>query len=177
MEENQVKTADTDAAKQENAPTENAKADATAANENAKPQADERRFSQDEVNKIVQDRLAKAQRKNDDELLKRLEALEAENKTIKTDAALTKAGISPDKKEDVIFYMKGKGVEISEETLAKELEKHPHWKTQAAAEPKRDEPKAEPKNNVSVKSVGSGPSVAPSGNSDTDAKFRALFKL
>lgn len=174
MEENQEKTPATGTDNQSAAaPAEYqqpANATATAKDE-GKDEGAERRFSQADVDRIVKERLSKA-KENEESLNQRIAKLEEENRLNRVNSALSSAGISPDKREDVIFYMKGKGVEISEETLSKELERHPHWK-QAEA---KEEPK--PAKSASVPpSAGNGKSADKSTQGSSTDKYRGLFGL
>ena len=58
----------------------------------------------------------------------RYSALKDEISSLKERLAFLNNGISPEREEDVRAYFKGKGLDFSEETLAKELETHPEWR-------------------------------------------------
>ena len=71
---------------------------------------------------------------------------------LKTDYALLKSGIVPSRYDDVKFSLKGKGLEINEDTINQELATHPEWKAmdsqpQPVQEPVVTQPQAEPVQN------------------------------
>lgn len=119
----------------------------------------ERTFTQEEVNGIVRERLDRQHKswlsdlgaqsqdelkgwgekaKGYDEAVKKAGDLETENAELRADLLINKAGVRPEREDDVRTYFKGKGEELNEENLRKALETHPEWIGKA------DEGKAKP---------------------------------
>ena len=71
--------------------------------------------------------------KKSPEYKKSLESYAADKEKL----ALTLNGIDPSMEEEVKFYFKGKGIELTSENLQKEMEngKHAHWSKQTPAAP------------------------------------------
>lgn len=91
-------------------------------------------FTQEEVNKIVEERINRVYSsygvKNKDELDKVVENtknLDAENKALKKEKMLSKFKIDDSRKEDVDIYFKGSGLEFNEENLEKVIKTHREW--------------------------------------------------
>ena len=126
----------------------------------------EKMFTQDEVNELIGKTRNEARQRansayyerygveNDDELNdlvgrgQSYKVLEdkynntvGELERIKTDYALLKSGIVPNRYDDVKFILKGKGLEINEDTINQELATHPEWKAMNVSQP---EPTPEP---------------------------------
>lgn len=112
-----------------------------------------RTFTQDQVNEIVRDRLKKAndgiykkygvkddkeleefasKSKSYDELKNLYDSLAEELKGAKEQIMLSKNNVLEDKQDDVKTYFKGKGLEMSEESLKEALGTHPEWQSQKA---------------------------------------------
>lgn len=98
-------------------------------------------FTQEELNKIVQDRLSRESKsflkkfgveseediKSALEKSKSVDSLSEQIKTLQKELALTSNNIREDKREDVEFYFKGKGLDLNSENLKNELETHKEW--------------------------------------------------
>ena len=135
------------------------KADAGAEGEPATdPQADRSKaLTQEEVNEIVRERLAKRDRAifakygvsdeagldelfakagETDGLKAKLSELSEESRSLKEKIAFFENGILPSKEDDVRTYFKGKGIEMSGEALRQVLETHPEWTSAPQTTPK-----------------------------------------
>ena len=114
----------------------------------APTQADHAPLTQERVNEIVRDRLAKRDRQlfskygvedenaldelfkkaqGYDEQAKSLSSAQAELKSAREELALKRHGVLPEREEDARIYFKGKGIEMSEEALEQALQTHPEW--------------------------------------------------
>lgn len=112
------------------------------------PTPPEKTFSQAEVDELVRKRLEKqtkshltklgvekeeeidgllAKAKESDEVKTKAEALATENATLKEKISFSDNNIDPQRYEDVRIYFKGKGVELNDENLKKEIEGHKEW--------------------------------------------------
>jgi hypothetical protein len=89
--------------------------------------------------------------------------LKSECDALKAENALLKSGISQDRYDDARLILKGKGLDITEENIASELQTHPEWKP-AAAEA-GGEPSEKP---AVIKSLGGSVDSAPSDASDEE---------
>lgn len=108
----------------------------------------ERSFNQQQVDEMIKARLER--RKNSlfrrygvqsskelDDLVGKSQAydvmkeryanIKEENTQLKERIAFMSNEISPEREDDVKAYFKGKGIDFSDENLAKELETHPEW--------------------------------------------------
>ena len=88
--------------------------------------------------------------------------------------ALMKSGIKPEKYEDAKLIIKGKGLEVTTETIAKELESHPEWNKE---EPKKEETPemVKPEETTRIKTLGNEPKpAAPESELEQAQK---LFKM
>lgn len=99
-------------------------------------------LTQERVNEIVRERLDKQSRsylkrlglESEDgiaELVKRAQSydgLTKENHSLKEAMALKDAGISSNREDDVRTYFKGKGMELTAESLEQAIATHPEWK-------------------------------------------------
>ena len=93
-------------------------------------------------------------------------------------AAFAVAGIPDSMREEVEYYFKGRGLEITEQSLKEELGKHPHWKPAQAEAPTNPQPQPQaqpsptqgaaqqPRQGVTVTAIGSVPQ-------DKDAEYLA----
>lgn len=104
-------------------------------------------YTQEEVEQIKKNAIAEGMRKaskqaetqTNEELDKlkasfnesqtKLDETQQELKAIKQINKMNELGIDKAYQEDVIALIKGKGLEVSEETIAEMCEKHPEWKT------------------------------------------------
>jgi len=105
-------------------------------------------FTQDEVNEIVRKRLEKqnnklfgrygvANRNELDNLIgkvqsydvmkERYDKIKEENKGLNEKMLFIENNISPNKKDDIYAYFKGKELELNDENLKSLLETHPEW--------------------------------------------------
>lgn len=101
-------------------------------------------FTEEEVNKIVQDRINKFYKhygteskeefetlinkgKGYDELNDKLNATSLENANFKEELAFINNNVDPARYDDIKTYFKGKGLEFSPEELVKQMESHPEW--------------------------------------------------
>lgn len=133
--------------------------------ESAPEQASHASLTQDEVNDIVRERLAKRDRqlfskygvedekaldalfekaKGYDEQAKSLEEIQAQLKSANEELALKRHGVLPEREDDAKTYFKGKGMEMSEEALKQVLETHPEWLKAEEGQPKPNFTKPEP---------------------------------
>lgn len=132
----------------------------------APEQASHAPLTQDEVNNIVRERLAKRDRqlfakygvddekaldalfekaKGYDEQAKSLADVQAQLRSANEELALKRHGVLPEREDDARTYFKGKGMEMSEEALKQVLETHPEWlKAKESEEPKPNFTKPEP---------------------------------
>lgn len=121
----------------------------TAAPEQEEAQKSSKTFTQEQVNKLVRDRLERQNKStfarygvNDigglDELINKAhsydvmkeqyESMELENTGLKESLAFIRNGINPDRESDIRAHFKGKELELTEENLVSELETHPEWR-------------------------------------------------
>lgn len=88
--------------------------------------------------------------------------------------ALMQSGVDADRYEDVKLILKGKGLDVSLENIASELETHPEWKK--AEEVKEPEPEPEkPVPVTRIKALGNEQKPAPQMSEEEEAE--KLFKL
>ena len=88
--------------------------------------------------------------------------------------ALMQSGVDADRYEDVKLILKGKGLDVSLENIASELETHPEWKK--AEEVKEPEPEPEkPAPVTRIKALGNEQKPAPQMSEEEEAE--KLFKL
>lgn len=113
----------------------------------------EKRFSQEDVDRIVKERLAQKEQsdhksfmdklgvKDDDELetlIKKSQSYDAtkkaldETKLSTDELAFIKNGIDEKRYDDVRYYLKGKGEELNADNIKAELASHPEWGKQQA---------------------------------------------
>lgn len=84
---------------------------------------------------------------------------------LKAEKVATKLGVNPAYTEDLVALCRGKSLELDEENLKKEFEKHPEWKlvsTEGAG---------------GVKALGSSDGKAKTPEEDEKAKARSMFGL
>lgn len=139
-------------------------------------------FTQEQLNDIVRERLRKASEsiykkynvvdesgldemadkaKSYDELKTSYDALAEEVKGLKEQAVLSKNNILADRQDDVRTYFKGKGMDISDESLRELLQTHPEWQPQSVKATTivplggdRTEPQKETDEDVALKMFG-----------------------
>lgn len=139
-------------------------------------------FTQDQLNDIVRERLRKASEsiykkynvidengldemankaKSYDELKASYDTLAEEVKGLKEQEVLSKNNILADKQDDVRTYFKGKGMDISDESLKELLQTHPEWQPQSVKATTivplggdRTEPQKESDEDVALKMFG-----------------------
>lgn len=113
-------------------------------------------FTQEQVNKIVQERLQRANEaylkkygvtnedeftsvfekgRSYDDLKTQYDALLTERKALADQITLSKNNVLAEKQDDVLTYFKGKGLEMSDEALKQVLTTHPEW-VKAQSSPK-----------------------------------------
>lgn len=102
------------------------------------------KFSQDQVNSIVGERLERQKKsfyeslgvKNEEELNALVASAKSYNDTknelnsLRQEKLFNSQGVKLEKSEDITFYFKGKGLDLNEDNLKKELETHPEWKSE-----------------------------------------------
>lgn len=143
----------------------------TKGEEPAKAEEAPKSFTQDEVNAIVKERLERqeskflerlgieakegiddllAKSKGYDEAKEREGNLLSENRALRESIALIKNSVDPNREDDVRTYFKGKGIDLTEETLKEAMETHPEWRSRKEAQttikaltPQKDQPKTE----------------------------------
>lgn len=108
-------------------------------NEAPAPQSEEKRFTQEELNKIISERLekekVKSHAKGVEEVCKKygvntideLDAIVEQSRGNKRELLFLKNNIDDTRYDDVITYFKGKGVDLTQDTLKEALETHPEW--------------------------------------------------
>lgn len=150
-------------------------------------------LTQDEVNAIVKDRLARQEKADTEKFLKQLGVEKPEDidsivkkaqsydttkkaydetapalKTAREELTLIKNDIEPNRYEDVRLHFKGKGVELTEEALKAELATHPEWKSnKQVIQPKQPE-------TTTITSLGTP--VKPNSPVDIKEQVMAYFK-
>lgn len=99
--------------------------------------------------------------KSYDELKASYDILAEEVKGLKEQAVLSKNNILADKQDDVRTYFKGKGMDISDESLKELLQTHPEWQPQSVKTTTivplggdRTEPRKETDEDVALKMFG-----------------------
>ena len=132
-------------------------ADTTTANENethenenevATPSTEPKMFSQEEVNKLISDRLVKQESRlfkkygvnsrddfdlivgksqQYDEMKSRFDDLVSQNSEMRERLLMIDNNIDPSQVDDLKYYFKGKGIELNDENLKSELTSHPAW--------------------------------------------------
>lgn len=65
---------------------------------------------------------------NDDGMLKEVTKIKDELATLRAEKLVTQMGVKPSYTEDLVALVRGKGLELNEENLKKEADKHPEWK-------------------------------------------------
>jgi len=124
-------------------------------------QASHEPLTQERVNEIVRERLAKRDQQlfarlgvsdesGIDELAERargygeksreLEEALAENRSLKESIAIRNSGIVPEREDDVRTYFKGKGLEMSEEAIKQAIGTHPEWAGATPAQAQASKP-------------------------------------
>lgn len=105
-------------------------------------------LTQEQVNSIVRERLARERKsildkvgvedekglddfikkgKGYDEISQKLDAMNDENLSLKERILFYENGILPEREDDVRTHFKGKGLQMSKDTLKSALESHPEW--------------------------------------------------
>lgn len=143
-------------------------ADTTTANENetheneneiakdTEPKQEEKLFTQEEVNRLISERLDKQQSRlfkkyginareeldlivgksqQYDEMKSRYDELASQNELMSEKLLMLENNISPDKVDDLKYYFKGKGIPLNEENLKNELLTHQNWVKKAEVKP------------------------------------------
>ncbi len=134
----------------ENAVTTTANENETHENENevATPSTEPKMFSQEEVNKLISDRLVKQESRlfkkygvtsrddfdlivgksqQYDEMKSRFDDLVSQNSEMRERLLMIDNNIDPSQVDDLKYYFKGKGIELNDENLKSELTSHPAW--------------------------------------------------
>lgn len=134
----------------ENAVTTTANENETHENENevATPSTEPKMFSQEEVNKLISDRLVKQESRlfkkygvtsrddfdlivgksqQYDEMKLRFDDLVSQNSEMRERLLMIDNNIDPSQVDDLKYYFKGKGIELNDENLKSELASHPAW--------------------------------------------------
>lgn len=129
-------------ASEKEADTGKSNAQDTVAEQGAKASGEENRgLTQEQVNEIVRDRLAKSREASlrkygvgsEEELASLLEkgraygGKETELATAMEDLALLRNGVSESRRDDVRIWFKGKGTALTDEALKEALASHPEW--------------------------------------------------
>lgn len=157
-------------------------------------------YTDEQLNAMFKDRVDRAKKSTEAEILKaygvgsreELDSLvsagkkEPEYKSAleksaqgKEQVAFVLNGIDPEMEEDIRFFFKGKGVELTTETLKAELEggKHRHWKKQEQAQisPKQDtaQPAQPQKQGVTITEIGSSKQNQDAEYAERREKFLA----
>lgn len=69
-----------------------------------------------------------------DDMLKEVSKIKDELAVLKAEKIASTLGVKASYTEDVVALVRGKGLELNEENLKKEVEKHPEWKQSASEE-------------------------------------------
>jgi hypothetical protein len=88
--------------------------------------------------------------------------------------ALMQSGVDADRYEDVKLILKGKGLDVSLENIASELETHPEWK-KVEEEPVKEPEPEKPAPVTRIKALGNEQKPAPQMSEEEEAE--KLFKL
>ena len=117
-------------------------------NEVATPSTEPKMFSQEEVNKLISDRLVKQESRlfkkygvnsrddfdlmvgksqQYDEMKSRFDDLVSQNSEMRERLLMIDNNIDPSQVDDLKYYFKGKGIELNDENLKSELTTHPAW--------------------------------------------------
>lgn len=148
-------------------------------------------FTQEQVNDIVRSRLDKAQQRlfnrygvtNRDELdsligksqsydviKEKYADLETKNYELEQELAFFKNNINPERKEDIIAYFKGKGIDFNNDNLINELSTHPEWLNPVKVETK-------PKTTIETLGSDSTTEMPKVSEKDEMAKIFGLSRL
>ena len=91
----------------------------------------EKKFTQDDLNNIVKERIGKFYKKygvsTAEEFDKLINSYKDKSKSQEEDLAFLKNNIKNERFDDVKIYFKGKGEELNAENLANEVKAHPEW--------------------------------------------------
>ena len=128
----------------EGAPTSGVNNSTSSTSQDESGAKQEVKFNQNQVNSIVGERLDRFKKsfyeslgvKNDEELnalvanAKSYLDTKEELNSLRQEKLFNSQGVKLEKSEDINFYFKGKGLDLNENNLKKELETHPEWKSE-----------------------------------------------
>lgn len=107
-----------------------------------------------------------------EDLKKKNKDLEDQIKGYKENETFSKLKIAPDRYDDVRTYFKGKELDLTEDSLLKNLETHPEWKIKEA-EPVKQEPVTTQKPQTTIRVLGNDSGNQPQEN--TKARIMGYF--
>lgn len=107
-----------------------------------------------------------------EDLKKKNKDLEDQIKGYKENETFSKLNIAPDRYDDVRTYFKGKELDLTEDSLIKNLETHPEWKIKTE-EPVKTEPITTQKSQPTIRVLGNDSGSQPAEN--TKARIMGYF--
>lgn len=107
-----------------------------------------------------------------EDLKKKNKDLEDQIKGYKENETFSKLKIAPDRYDDVRTYFKGKELDLTEDSLLKNLETHPEWKIKEV-EPVKQEPVTTQKPQTTIRVLGNDSGNQPQEN--TKARIMGYF--